>query len=215
VSFAASPKQERAAVLIVRETLKQLARLAASIAVVPWVASYAVRSRLFGSDRALEGSTQFLAVAPGIPGQYLRRAFLAKALAHCAPTATVSYGTVFSRAGTRLDSHVYLGAGCHVGLVNIERDVLVGSGVHLPSGPNTHGIDDLTMPIREQVGEERLITIGHGAWIGNGAVILADVGHDAVVAAGAVVTSPVPPWAIVAGVPARVLKSRLQADRSA
>jgi acetyltransferase-like isoleucine patch superfamily enzyme len=59
---------------------------------------------------------------------------------------------------------------------------------------------------------ERLVTIGQGAWIGNAAVILADVGQGAVVGAGSVVTRPVPPWAIAAGVPAKVLKSRLPGE---
>ncbi len=192
-----------------RESLKRLTRAIASIVVLPLVVSFRVRARLLGQDRALEGSTQLLAGAPGIPGQYLRRAFLAAALAGCHESATVCYGTVFSRTGARLDENVYVGAGCHLGLVHLERDVLVGSGVHIPSGPDTHGIADTSRPIREQPGMERLVTIGQGAWIGNAAVILADVGQGAVVGAGSVVTRPVPPWAIVAGVPAKVLKSRL------
>jgi len=193
----------------VREFLKHLARSVASLAMIPQVLSFRLRSRILGRDRAFEGSTQLLAGIPGIPGQYLRRAFLAAALDHCHDSATICYGTVLSRVGARLDANVYLGPGCHVGLVHLERDVLVGSGVHLPSGPSTHGIEDTSIPIREQPGVERLVTVGHGAWIGNAAVVLADVGHDAVVGAGAVVTRPVPPWAIVGGVPAKVLKSRL------
>ena len=54
------------------------------------------------------------------------------------------------------------------------------------------------------------VVIGHDVWIGHGAIILPGirVGHGAVVAAGAVVTKDVPPFAIVAGVPARFLKWR-------
>ncbi|MEM7778110.1 MAG: chloramphenicol acetyltransferase [Pseudomonadota bacterium] len=54
------------------------------------------------------------------------------------------------------------------------------------------------------------VHIGHDAWIGHGAVILPghNVGIGAVVAAGAVVTKDVPDYAIVAGVPARVIKHR-------
>jgi acetyltransferase-like isoleucine patch superfamily enzyme len=195
-----------------RERFKVLARFVAAVACAPLVLSFVIRCRVLGRDRALEGSTQLLAGAPGLVGEYLRRAFLAKALARCHHTATVCYGTVFSRTGARLDENVYVGASCHIGLAHLQRDVLVGSGVHLPSGPSTHGIDDTTIPIRDQPGVERLVTVGHGAWIGNGAVILADVGHDAVVGAGSVVTRPVPPYAVVAGVPAKVLKSRLNAD---
>jgi acetyltransferase-like isoleucine patch superfamily enzyme len=57
-----------------------------------------------------------------------------------------------------------------------------------------------------------MITIGAGAWIGTGAIILADVGTGTVVAAGSVVTKPLPDGVIAAGVPARVLRSRFESE---
>jgi len=59
------------------------------------------------------------------------------------------------------------------------------------------------------------ITIGNDVWIGANAVILSGVhiGHGAVVAAGAVVNKNVPPYALAAGVPARVIKYRLRPDQ--
>lgn len=55
------------------------------------------------------------------------------------------------------------------------------------------------------------VEIGHDVWIGEGARILRPVvlGHGCVIAAGAVVTRDVPPYAIVAGVPARILRYRI------
>ena len=54
------------------------------------------------------------------------------------------------------------------------------------------------------------VTIGHDVWIGHGAIILPDmtVGNGAVVAAGSVVTKDVAPYSIVAGNPAKTLRSR-------
>ncbi|HZT51888.1 MAG TPA: CatB-related O-acetyltransferase [Stellaceae bacterium] len=53
-------------------------------------------------------------------------------------------------------------------------------------------------------------TIGNDVWMGHNVNVLGgvSVGDGAVVAAGAVVTKPVPPYAIVAGVPARVVRYR-------
>jgi len=192
----------------VKTCLKAAVRGAALVAVSPVLATFSIRAALLGRDRALEGSIQWLSMVPGLLGQYIRRAFLSHAIAGCADTAVVEWGTTVSRAGSRFDAHAYVGPGCRLGLVHIEHDVLIAAGVHIPSGPSTHQMDELSKPIREQGRSERLVRIGAGAWIGEAAVVMADVGADAVVGAGAVVTRPVPPRAIVAGVPARVIRYR-------
>jgi acetyltransferase-like isoleucine patch superfamily enzyme len=191
-----------------REQAKRIARGIATLVVMPSVASFAIRSRLIGADRALEGSTQAWALVPGLIGQYLRRAFLTCAVEHCDPSATVEFGTIFSAAGVRLDANVYVGPCCHLGLVHIERDALLAAGVHVPSGRRTHGFESASTPIREQPGAKSLVRIGAGSWIGSAAVVMADVGRDAVIGAGAVVTHPLPDRSVAAGVPARVLRLR-------
>lgn len=57
---------------------------------------------------------------------------------------------------------------------------------------------------------EKLVVIGNDVWVGLNAVIMdgVKIGDGAVVAAGAVVTKDVPPYAIVGGVPAKVIKYR-------
>jgi acetyltransferase-like isoleucine patch superfamily enzyme len=149
-----------------------------------------------------------LALVPGIVGQYLRRAFLTWVLDYCHPSVTVEFGTIFSKAAARLEENVYIGPRCHLGWVFIERDVLIAAGVHIPSGPLTHGTEDTGTPIREQTGTLRMVRIGARSWIGSAAVIMADVGRDSVVGAGAVVTKPIADRVFAAGVPARVVRSR-------
>ena len=194
--------------LRVRQALKALARGAATVVVVPALISYFVRAALMGRDRAIEGSTQALALVPGILGQYVRRAFLAHVLAGCHPTAAIEFGTIFSQADARIDENAYIGPRCHLGLVHVGPNALLAAGVHVPSGGRTHGTDDLSVPIRDQPGSRTLVRIGAGAWIGSAAVVMADVGRDTIVGAGAVVTTPLPDRVIAAGVPARVLRSR-------
>jgi virginiamycin A acetyltransferase len=191
-----------------RDLLKALARGAAFVAVLPTLVSFSVRRRLIGSDRALQGSTEMLSLVPGLLGQYLRRAFLARTTAGCSRTAVVGFGTSFSRTGVRLDDRVYIGPGCVIGLAHIERDALIASGVHVTSGRHTHGSQDTTVPMRDQEGHLTLVRIGAGSWIGSGAVVMADVGPNTIVGAGSVVTQPVPAGVVAAGVPARVLRAR-------
>lgn len=191
-----------------RVLAKALARGVAQILALPWVVSFVVRRTLIGADRAIEGSTQALAWLPGLPGQYVRRAFLQHALEYCASSATIGHGVLISQAGTRFEENVYVGPCCHIGLAHIGRNTLISAGVHIPSGGTTHGIDDLSLPIRDQEGVRTVVSIGENCWIGSAAVVLNDVGADAVVGAGAVVTRPVPAGAIAGGVPARIIRLR-------
>lgn len=191
-----------------REAAKAIAHGLATVAVLPLLVSFFIRRAFLGPNRALEGSTQMLSLVPGVLGDYLRRAFLAQTIAHCDRSATVQFGTIFSQAGARIEANVYVGPRCHLGLVHLERDVLLAAAVHVPSGGETHGIADLDRPIREQPGTRKIVRIGEGTWIGSAAVVLADVGRHCVIGAGAVVTTPLPDYVIAAGVPARVIRSR-------
>jgi virginiamycin A acetyltransferase len=191
-----------------REWVKAAARGIATIAILPQLASFKVRAALMGDNRALVGSSQLLSLVPGLPGQYLRRAFLARVLrGGCASSAAIEFGALFSQVGARIDENVYVGPRCHLGHVHLECGVLLAAGVHVPSGPHTHGTDPAA-PIHDQPGSLRVVRIGAGSWIGSNAIVLADVGRETIVGAGAVVTSPLPDRVIAAGVPARIVKRR-------
>jgi acetyltransferase-like isoleucine patch superfamily enzyme len=192
----------------VKLALKRALHGLATVAVSPWLVCYWLSAALLGRDRAIEGVSQSLALLPGLSGAFLRRAFLARVLARCHPSAEVCFGTLFSQTGARLDENVYVGPRCHLGLVHLEQDVLVAAGVHIPSGGQTHYADDPSRPIREQGGERRMVRIGAGSWIGSAAIILADVGRGTIVGAGSVVTKPLPDFVIAAGVPAKVIRPR-------
>ncbi len=71
--------------------------------------------------------------------------------------------------------------------------------------------------IREQPVRSRGIVVGEDVWIGAGATVTDGVriGDHAVVGAGAVVTRDVPDWAVMGGVPARVLFDRRRDTRGA
>ena len=191
-----------------RALAKGVARALANAAAFPILLVHGLKVPVLGKDRALEGSTQLLALLPGLCGQYVRRAFLAWTIAECHPTATVSFGTILSKTAARIGANAYVGPYCSLGWVTIERDVLVATGVHILSGGRIHGTGDLGRPIREQAGDVGHVSIGAGSWIGAGAVVMADVGRDAVVGAGAVVTRPIPAAVVAVGVPAKVMWTR-------
>jgi acetyltransferase-like isoleucine patch superfamily enzyme len=159
-------------------------------------------------DRAFENLVQAVSLLPGTVGVLLRRAFLRCTLKACAADCQVGFGTLLSDRRAVIGRGVYVGPNCDLGWVSIGDDALLGSGVHVLSGKAQHGMADVEQPIRFQEGEFQQVRIGAGAWIGNGAIVLADVGKGAVVAAGAVVVQPVEDFCIVGGNPARVLRRR-------
>lgn len=93
-----------------------------------------------------------------------------------------------------------------IGPVSIGNSVIIAQNVVL-SGLN-HGFEDVNIPIKNQPCSTAEIVIEDECWIGANAVITAGVriGKHSVVAGGSVVTKDVPPYAVVGGNPAKVLK---------
>lgn len=106
------------------------------------------------------------------------------------------------------DDNLFMNFGCvilDVARVTIGRNAMFAPGVHLYTA--THPLD----PIERASGLElaKPITIGHDVWIGGHATICPGVtiGDAAVIGAGAVVTKDVPPRTVVAGNPAKPLRT--------
>lgn len=107
----------------------------------------------------------------------------------------------YSEIGTRsmIQSNVHLG-----------DYVIMGPDVKIYS--RNHKFDTLEVPIANQGKEFHHTYVGNDVWIGANVVITAGckIGNHCVIAAGAVVTKDVPDYAVVGGVPAKVLKYRNQ-----
>ena len=95
------------------------------------------------------------------------------------------------------------------GFISIGNDVIIAQNVVLRS--LNHTFTDPTVPIRYQGHEGGFISIEDDDWIGANSVILPNVtiGAHSIVGAGSVVTKDIPPYSVFAGVPAKLIKSRL------
>jgi acetyltransferase-like isoleucine patch superfamily enzyme len=92
--------------------------------------------------------------------------------------------------------------------VSIGRECIVADRVMLIDFD--HGVVEVERPIRLQGIYKRDVDVGHNVWVGYGACILrgVTVGNNAVIGTSAVLTTDVPDNAVVAGIPARVIRMR-------
>lgn len=112
-------------------------------------------------------------------------------------------------ANSNLGDYCFVGA---AGGVRIGDNVLIGQRVSFHSEDHVFARTDL--PIKAQGTTQHGIIVEDDCWLGSGVIILdgVTVHHGTVVAAGSVVTKDVPPYAVVGGVPAKVIRSRQPAD---
>lgn len=121
-----------------------------------------------------------------------------------------------------IGAHTYIRSECTLQFVaSIGRFCSISTGAVLGQEKNTHPADWLsTHPFQysgtalEYTARVEMANIGHDVWIGHSAMIMegVNVGTGAIIATRAVVTRDVPPYAVVAGVPAKIIRYRFPAD---
>lgn len=136
----------------------------------------------------------------------------ARCLDHAGKNVNIEHGANFGTgAGISLGDNSGLGINCKVrGPLTIGRDVMMGPDVIIYT--ENHETSRTDIPMRGQGSTSpQHVVINDDVWIGARAIILPGVtiGRGCIIAAGAVVSKNIPPFCIAAGVPAKVIKSRI------
>jgi len=90
--------------------------------------------------------------------------------------------------------------------IDIGNDVWTGHHVYITD--QSHGYEDVSLPISLQSQPESPVVIGDGSWLGHGVVVLpgAKIGKHVAVGANSVVTGELPDFCVAVGAPARVIR---------
>jgi virginiamycin A acetyltransferase len=179
---------------------------------MPHLWRYSLGKVLLGHTRAFCAASEQVGAIPGFFGVYTRKAFYKRVLSRVGVDVYFGYQSFFSKAGATVGDRVYIGRFCTIGLADLGNDVMLADGVQVLSGRHQHGneVVEEGKTLRDNPQVFSKVTIGAGAWIGAGAIIMADVGDHAVVGAGAVVIKPVPDFQRVAGVPAKPIRDAVK-----
>lgn len=132
----------------------------------------------------------------------------------CYLTAWTEYRGQYFMPEIIISDNVTIGPHAHITATN---KIVIGNGVltgkYITITDNSHGYfetkSDLNdLPINRPLFSKGPVIIGNNVWIGDKAVILPDVkiGEGSIIGAGAVVTKDVPPYCVIGGNPAKIIR---------
>jgi len=160
-------------------------------------------------------------------GKIVRKFLIGKCVRNSKIDRTARTSTGGNILNSTMGRYSYSGYDCWLintdigSFCSISDSVYIGGSEHPMSWVSTspvfeHGDSNGAPDSFEKfdVPEPKRTTLGNDVWIGHGAIIKAgiNIGDGAVVGAGAVVTKDVPPYAIVGGCPARIIRYRFESE---
>ena len=142
-------------------------------------------------------------------GRKLRELCVKLIVAHSGSNIDVSKSARFG-AEIEIGNNSGIGKNANLnGKIKIGDDVMMGPDVIMYTINHESSRSDIPMN-RQGVTEEKPIIIGNDVWIGARAIILSgvEIGDHSIIGAGAVVTKSFPPYSIIGGNPAKLIRSR-------
>jgi maltose O-acetyltransferase len=144
--------------------------------------------------------------------QAIRRGSAKSLFDYCGKNVNIERNADFgSGRGIIIGDNSGLGVNCSVrGPLEIGANVMMGPDVIIMT--SSHNVESIDLPMNLQGSlPKQKVTIGDDVWIGARVIILpgVKVGTGSIIGAGAVVTKDVPDYAVVGGIPAKFIKSRV------
>lgn len=133
----------------------------------------------------------------------------------CGKNVNIKRGAFFgSGKNIEIGDNSDIGLDAYIAGIDRGGELVIGNNVmmapHVTILTLSHNYDNPEIPINQQGSYPTKVIIDDDVWIGYRAIILPNItiGKGAIIGAGAVVTHNVPPYKIVGGVPAKIIKDR-------
>lgn len=138
----------------------------------------------------------------------IRYYLFAKSIKKCGKNIRVDKN-VYVSPNIEIGNDVRISENCKIRKNTIIGDfTMIGPGVHVIT--SNHKYMDITIPMSKQENLEYSVIIGKDVWIGTNSILLPNIiiSDHVIIAAGSIVTKDIPPYAIVGGNPAKIIKFR-------
>jgi len=134
-------------------------------------------------------------------------------------SATIAKRVILN--SSKVGNYTSINGGCDIAYTEIGNYCSLAKGVII--GSRNHIMNNFTTQdcIYKETGDHHkqysnididnpLVSIGNDVWIGTGAILMpgVDIGNGAIIGAGSIVTKSIPPYSVVAGNPATMLRKR-------
>jgi len=192
-----------------KQTVKFLLNLLSQLLVLPLIILCKLEEIIFSKNAELifHTCTHLIAMLPGLPGAFLRRAFYSLTLDECSNHCHIGFGSIFSHRSTIVEKHVYIGSYSIIGSAVLGEHCLIGSRVSILSGKALHVLDEDGMWTPYSAERLSQVKLAKNVWVGEGAIVAADIGEGSMIGAGSVITTNVKAHIVVTGNPARFVKN--------
>ena len=131
-------------------------------------------------------------------------------LRHCEIPFTAEIKSGVDMINCKIGKYCYIQRNCDLNCTVVGNYSSIASDVHIGGMEHSYWMSSISTWLSNHGVSNKITHIGHGVWIAAGSIIRQGVtiGNGAVVGANSYVNKDVPPFAIVAGSPAKVIKYR-------
>lgn len=196
-----------------KKVLKNIFLTIAFIIVLPVGLFVKITYILFNTTQFFDFFGQLFALIPAVPGFLIRASYYKQTLKESHLDLAIGFLSFFTKPDSIVGRNVMIGGHTSLGRVKIGDRAIIANYVTILSGRYQHNFTDLDKNIVDEEDDTFVFTnIGEQVFIGDHCTIMGDIGEYTIVGASSNVIRSMPPYSVVVGNPAKVVKVRTNVD---